>query len=88
MSCAKPVIASFRYPDAYSAPPPLCDASTANEVDAQLERLYGSREEGAALGRQARDWILRHHDCNLLAARLENLYQSVLDDKLIADTAG
>jgi glycosyltransferase involved in cell wall biosynthesis len=87
MSCAKPVIASFRYPDAYDAPPPLCVASTANEVDAQLERLYGSKEEGAALGRRARDWILRHHDCNLLAERLENLYQSVLDDKLIADTA-
>lgn len=77
MSCAKPVIASFRYPDAYDTTPPLCDANTPDEIDRQLERLYVHRDEGAAIGQQARDWILRHHDSNLLAERLEDLYRSV-----------
>jgi len=85
MSCAKPVIASFRYPDAYSTPPPLANASTGDAVEAELDQFYWHREEGTALGRRAREWILQHYDCNLLAARLEYLYRQMIEGESMAD---
>jgi glycosyltransferase involved in cell wall biosynthesis len=78
MSCAKPVIASSRYPDAYPAPPPVLDATSADEVEAHLERLYQYPQEATTIGQYARDWIQRHHDFDVLAVRLEQLYQAFL----------
>jgi glycosyltransferase involved in cell wall biosynthesis len=78
MSCAKPVIASLRQPDAYPAPPPLCPADTADAVDAHLERLFDHPEEASALGGRAREWVRAHHGQDALAARLEALYQQVI----------
>ncbi len=78
MSCARPVIASFRYPAAYSSPPPLCQADTADAVDAHLERLYEHPQEARALGEQARQWVRAHHDQDALAERLEALYLQVV----------
>jgi glycosyltransferase involved in cell wall biosynthesis len=74
MSCAKPVIASFIYEDAYPNLPPICQATTAEEVDQHLEHLFRHPEEGAALGRRAREWVIANHDYRVLAARLEMLY--------------
>ncbi len=78
MSCAKPVICSFRYTQAYPTLPPLLQAATADEVDEHLEYLYKSPVEGIALGRHARAWVIQHHDHRLLASRLESLYKSIL----------
>jgi glycosyltransferase involved in cell wall biosynthesis len=77
MSCAKPVIASFRYPEAYPTPPPICQATTPDEVDAHLERLFSCPQEAIAMGRCARDWVVRYHDCHSLAIWLESLYRSL-----------
>ena len=78
MSCAKPVICSFRYDDAYPAPPPLCRAATAEEIDEQLENLFQHPEIGMALGQKSREWVIQNHDYRILTARLEKLYQSIL----------
>ena len=78
MSCARPLIASYRYPEAYAEPPPLCQADSAAEVAAQLERLYCAPEEAKMLGEHARAWVIARHDYTLLAARLETLYRSCL----------
>jgi glycosyltransferase involved in cell wall biosynthesis len=78
MSCAKPVICSFRHDDAYSAPPPLCRASTPNEVDEQLEKLFQHQEIGATLGQSAREWVIKNYDHRILGSRLEALYESIL----------
>jgi len=80
MSCAKPVICSFRYEGAYSTPPPLCRATTAEEVDEHLENLFQHPEVGMALGQEARTWVIRHHDYRTLADRLEAYYQSIVQD--------
>jgi glycosyltransferase involved in cell wall biosynthesis len=78
MSCAKPVICSFRYKEAYPTPPPLCQADTAEEVEEQLESLFQNREAGTLLGRKAREWVINHHDYQILSDKLEALYCSIL----------
>lgn len=78
MSCAKPVICSFRYDAAYPTPPPLFRASTAEEIDAHLENLYQHPEIGIALGKRSREWVIANHDSRLLAGRLEELYRTII----------
>jgi glycosyltransferase involved in cell wall biosynthesis len=77
MSCAKPVIASFQYSDAYSNPPPIFDAQTPWEIDTQLETLLTQPDLAAARGREARRWVIEEHDKRVLAARLELIYSEV-----------
>ena len=79
MSAGKPVIASFRYPDAYTQAPPIMQATTAEEVALRLEDLYTQPERAAALGREGRRWVVTQHDVDRVAARLERLYQQALD---------
>lgn len=78
MSCAKPVICSFRYDDAYPSPPPLCRASTPEEIDEHLENLFRHPEVGVALGQKSREWVIANHDYRILAGRLEELYQKII----------
>lgn len=78
MSCAKPVIGFFRDAQAYPLPPPILQATTADEIDKHLEILFQRPADGLALGQQARKWIIQHHDRDMLAVRLEALYQSIL----------
>jgi len=78
MSCAKPVIASFLYDEAYPTPPPLYKATSPEEVDNHLENLFQHREEAIALGNKARDWVISYHDKKALVAQLETLYESIV----------
>lgn len=78
MSCAKPVICSFHYPDAYPTLPPLLHATLPEEVDKHLEKLFQDPTDGVTLGQQAREWVIQNHDHRRLATRLETLYQSIL----------
>jgi glycosyltransferase involved in cell wall biosynthesis len=78
MSCAKPVIASFRFADAYPAPPPLCQATTAQEVDEHLENVFQYPQTALELGRRARKWVIDYHSRPVLAVKLETLYRSIL----------
>ena len=78
MSCAKPVIAAFRFATSYATPPPLLQAASAEEVDAHLERLYQRPAEATAIGAAARRWVIAEHDRDLLALRLEDLYHRIL----------
>ncbi len=74
MSCGKPLITSFRYEDAYPTRPPVCQATTDEEVEEHLEYLFHHQESGVALGKTARDWVIRHHGKRVLVRRLEELY--------------
>ncbi len=78
MSCAKPVITSFRYEEAYPAPPPLCQVTTAQEVDEHLEHFFQHPEAATELGQKARRWVINHHSHQFLAVKLEMLYRSIL----------
>jgi glycosyltransferase involved in cell wall biosynthesis len=78
MSCAKPVIAAFRYPDAYAVPPPLFQATNAEQVAEQLEYIFLHPAEARDVGMRAREWVIAHHSRQMLAERLEKLYLSIL----------
>jgi glycosyltransferase involved in cell wall biosynthesis len=78
MSCAKPVICSFRYAQAYIDPPPLLQAATPEEVDAQLEYVFQNQTLGLTLGQQAREWVKQNHDHHLLTEKLEKVYQEII----------
>ncbi len=78
MSCAKPVIASFRFGEAYSVPPPICQATSAEEVDEHLEYLFLHSEEAEVLGQRSRTWVIQHHDYRTLVSKLEAHYHSIL----------
>jgi hypothetical protein len=81
LSCARPVIASFRYPTAYPKPPPICQATTADEIIAHLERLHADATVCRELGAQGRAWVAAHHAIPLLAMRLANLYTECLSKR-------
>ncbi len=81
MSCGKPVIASFHYEEAYPIPPPLCQATTVQEVDEHLENLFLHPEEVKEIGQKARTWVTGYHSSQSLAIRLEKLYQSILSER-------
>ncbi len=81
MSCAKPVITSFLYKDAYPTLPPCCQATNALAVEQQLENLYLHPERGAELGQRARAWIIENHRTQVLTDQLEELYYSIVKQK-------
>lgn len=81
MSCAKPVITSFLYKDAYPTPPPCCQATNALAVEQQLENLYLHPERGAELGQRARAWVIQNHRTQVLTDQLEKLYSVVVGQK-------
>lgn len=78
MSCAKPLVGSFRYPSAYPIAPPLFQADSPEEIDAHLEAVFQRTEEARAIGEKARAWVCNHHDYRVLAKRLEQLYAQCL----------
>ena len=78
MSCAKPVITSFRYDNEYPTPPPHLQATNAEEIEQHLEYLYQHPEIGVVLGQKARAWILAHHSTQILTNKLEELYDAIL----------
>lgn len=78
MSCARPVIVPFRYPEVYPTPPPICQVASAAEIDASLEKLFQQRELAGELGQRARAWAIENHGLKQLAIRLETRYRAIL----------
>ncbi len=78
MSCAKPVITSFNYENVYSTSPYFYQATTIQEVDAQLECIFQQQDMAQEVGVQARQWVIEHHGREALTDRLEHLYRAAL----------
>jgi glycosyltransferase involved in cell wall biosynthesis len=83
MACAKPVLV---YVDegcadqCYSDRPPVLNAHSEDEI---LQALHKSLDAGFRneLGKQARDWVVRHHDAPSVAARLIEIYQTLREGR-------
>jgi glycosyltransferase involved in cell wall biosynthesis len=78
MSYGLPVITSFQYGAEYSAPPPLLNAESAEQITERLEEVYASPTAAAALGARARTWVIEQHSYEEVARRLEALYAEIL----------
>ena len=76
MACARPVVASFTYEDAYAEPPPFVQATNGAEIAEAVERLLDDPAAAGAIGGAGRTWVCKYHDANAMAERLEALAAS------------
>jgi glycosyltransferase involved in cell wall biosynthesis len=79
MASGTPVVAGFRFPDAYDVMPPIEQARTADDVATAIQGLLDDPERRARLARDGRTWVVAHHAAAIIAARLDALYRGVLD---------
>lgn len=79
MACARPVIQRFDFGDAYPEPPPFVQASTGDEIAAQVIRLTDEPALRDQIGEAGRAWIQRYHDLDAIAGRVEEVARQVLE---------
>lgn len=71
MACARPLVAWFRYNQAYPEPPPIARAVDGYDIAENVMRLVDDDDERARLGAASRAWVRRHHGVDAVAARVE-----------------
>jgi glycosyltransferase involved in cell wall biosynthesis len=74
MACGKPVVGEFHYPEAYSEPPPILTGETPEALADHIVHLLDDADERRDVGRRSREWVMKHHDCRLVARMLESYY--------------
>lgn len=79
MACSKPVLVYVDVDCAdqcYSDRPPVLNARSEDDILKALQQSVDGafRDE---LGKQARDWVVRHHDASSVAARLIEIYRTL-----------
>lgn len=80
MALGRPLIANAR-PDVlrhYVPDPPVCQAATADEVVAQLERLVLNRAERERIGRESRAYVERHCSADAAAVACVERIEAVV----------
>jgi len=78
MSCAKPVIANFRYHDSYETAPPIIQAETPDDVSAGIIDMIDDIQSRITIGNMARQWILNNHSLNLIGHRIRKYYDDLM----------
>ncbi len=81
MACGKPLLIYIDDSAAqkcYPQRPPILNARSEKEI---FEQIQAAVEEShrAAVGRAARDWIMKHHHGDTLARRLTAMYEEILE---------
>ncbi|MGH2633308.1 MAG: hypothetical protein ACRDG3_07845, partial [Tepidiformaceae bacterium] len=71
MSCARPVVASFTYGDAYPEPPPFVQTNTGAGIAAHVIALVDDAALRQSTGDAGRAWIERYHDFDTIVDRVE-----------------
>lgn len=79
MACAKPVVASFTYTDAYDSALPLAQADSAKGVLTALDALLKDPAARQKLGNEARDWIVKNHSAEAVAGQIDHVLRSVME---------
>jgi glycosyltransferase involved in cell wall biosynthesis len=78
MACGVPVVADFRYPEAYATPPPVLAATSVAEAADALERVL---EDPALLVREAtrsRRWVIAEHAAARVAGHVSEVYAGAI----------
>ncbi len=78
MACGRPLVARFRYGDAYPEPPPIVDAADGVAIADAVAELLAAPAARADLGGRTRAWAVRYHAREVAAARVEAVYKAVL----------
>ena len=83
MSCSKPVvghIAEDSYRLIISESPPILNAVSEDQIYDRLEWMANDEASRASTGRRSREWVLKYHDGEKVAERLENIYGTIMRD--------
>lgn len=80
MAAGLPTAASFRYPEAYDAPPPLIEADTPNRTAARLAAMLDDEAARRELGLAARSWVAQHHGTAAIARDMYAIYAKVITE--------
>jgi glycosyltransferase involved in cell wall biosynthesis len=70
MACGIPLVADFRYSDAYPEGPPVVDASSTEAAASAVTALLDDSEARASLGADGRAWVRRNHAARSVAERV------------------
>src|SRR5262249_31129580 len=72
MSCARPLVMyvdSSRFEGLFSEPPPVCNATSDEDVARELRALMADARLRDELGAKGRQWVVEHHG-DVIAQRL------------------
>jgi glycosyltransferase involved in cell wall biosynthesis len=78
MAARRPVVSSFRYPEAYPVRPPLVEGDTADARADAIIGLLDDRTAREALGSAARAWVETYHATEVVVRRLLTEYRRLL----------
>lgn len=74
MASGVPVVADFRFPDAYATPPPVLGATSVQDAAAALERMLDDPARLAHEAIRSRQWVIAEHAAAHVAGRLSDVY--------------
>jgi glycosyltransferase involved in cell wall biosynthesis len=74
MSSGVPVVADFRFPDAYGTAPPILRATSVQDVAAALETLLDDPARLADVAVRSRQWVIAEHAAAHVASRVSDVY--------------
>ena len=74
MACCKPVICCVRHSADYPTPPPILNATTAEDIRDFANSLLKNPNQGTKLGMEARNWVVENLDTRVVAKKLMDVY--------------
>jgi len=78
MACGRPVVCDFRFQDAFSEPAPFVQAHEGAEIVEAVLALLADPADVDRVGALGRHWVVRHHNADVMAERVEELAKSFL----------
>lgn len=74
MSCGKPVLCEFQYPEVYAEAPPVLSSSDVKQAATALAELAEDRELRSQLGEKGREWVEKYHHYVKVAELVQGHY--------------
>lgn len=81
MACGRPVVAWFNMGAAYTEEPPFFTPETPEGIAQAALNLLDEPEKRDNVGERGRDWVIRHHRRDRIAARVEDVARALVDGK-------
>ena len=78
MSCGRPVVAWFNMGAAYTDPPPFFSPETPEGIARAAMELLDDPKARDDVGERGRDWVVRHHQRDRIAARVEEVARAIV----------
>lgn len=78
MACGRPVVAWFNMGAAYTDAPPFFSPETPDGIARAAMDLLDNPAARDEVGERGRDWVIRHHRRDRIAARVEEVAQAII----------